>query len=98
ALGSATFPEGAQLRTGLSLQLNRSPAYINNAATDRFGFTALEGMIAGRPASAVSLSTPATARATTLGLVGPLDERHVLRVAFIDKSNAQFYACESTPP
>lgn len=97
-LGAATFPTGSQLRTSLSAQLNRSPAYINNTATDRFGFTALEGMVAGRPASAVSLATPATVRATTMGLMGPVDANHVLRVAFIDASNAQFYACESTPP
>lgn len=98
ALGSATFPAGSQMRTSLSVQLNRSPAYINNTATDRFAFTVLEDMITGRPASTVNLSTPATVRATTMGLMGPVDAGHVLRVAFIDASTAQFYACESTPP
>ena len=54
---SAVFPQGAQMRTALSVQLNRSPAFINNTATDRFGFATLEAMIAGRPASAVNLSS-----------------------------------------
>lgn len=97
-LGSAVFPQGAQMRTALSVQLNRSPAFINNTATDRFGFATLEAMIAGRPASAVNLSTPATVRASTVGAAGPVDANHVLRVAFIDAANAQFYSCESTPP
>ncbi|XJC73588.1 hypothetical protein ACHFCA_23265 [Delftia tsuruhatensis] len=86
------------MRTALSVQLNRSPAFINNTATDRFGFATLEAMIAGRPASAVNLSTPATVRASTVGAAGPVDANHVLRVAFIDAANAQFYSCESTPP
>lgn len=98
ALGTAVFPQGAQMRTTLSVQLNRSPAFINNTATDRFGFPTLEAMITGRPASAVNLSTPATVRASTVGSAGPVDASHVLRVAFIDGSNAQFYSCESTPP
>lgn len=97
-LGTATFPQGAQVRTTVSVQLNRSPAYINNTATDRFGFTTLAAMVAGRPASAVNLATPATVRATTVGAAGPVDAGHVLRVAFIDAGNAQFYACESTAP
>lgn len=98
ALGTAVFPQGAQMRTTLSVQLNRSPAFINNTATDRFGFTTLEAMITGRPASAVNLSTPTTVRASTVGSAGPVDASHVLRIAFIDGSNAQFYSCESTPP
>lgn len=84
------------MRTALSVQLNRSPAFINNTATDRFGFATLEAMIAGRPTSAVNLSTPATVRASTVGAAGPVDANHVLRVAFIDAANAQFYSCEST--
>ncbi|MDR0200644.1 MAG: hypothetical protein LBJ40_00580 [Delftia acidovorans] len=98
ALGSAVFPAGSQLRTTLSVQLNRSPAYINNTTTDRLGFATLDALIAGRPASAVNLATPATVRASTVGSAGPVDAGHVLRVAFIDGANAQFYACESTPP
>lgn len=97
-LGTATFPQGAQVRTTVSVQLNRSPAYINNTATDRFAFATLAAMIAARPASAVNLATPATVRATTVGSAGPVDASHVLRVAFIDAGKAQFYACESTAP
>lgn len=98
ALGNATFPQGAQVRTTVSVQLTRSPAYINNTATDRFSFTTLAAMIAARPASAVNLATPAAVRATTVGSAGPVDASHVLRVAFIDAGKAQFYACESTAP
>lgn len=97
-LGTAVFPQGAQMRTALSVQLNRSPAFINNTATDRYNFTNLEALIAGRPASAVNLATPASTRATTVGSAGPVDASHVLRVAFIDTANAQFYRCESTAP
>jgi len=97
-LGTATFPAGAQVRTMVSVQLNRSPLFINNTAADRFGFPTLQAMIANRPASAVNLATPTTVRATTVGAAGPVDAGHVLRVAFVDANNAQFYRCESTAP
>jgi len=97
-LGTATFPAGAQVRTVVSVQMNRSPLLINNTATDRFGFPNLDIMIANRPASAVNLATPTTVRATTVGAAGPVDASHVLRVAFVNATTAQFYSCESTAP
>lgn len=97
-LGTATFPAGAQARTVVSVQLNRSPLFINNTAADRFGFPTLDIMIANRPTSAVNLSTPATVRATTIGAAGLIDASHVLRVAFVNATTAQFYRCESTAP
>ncbi|MEG1768272.1 MAG: hypothetical protein RR311_07400 [Comamonas sp.] len=97
-LGTATFPVGAQANTVVSVQLNRSPAFINNTAADRFGFPTLDIMIANRPASAVNLATPATVRATTVGGAGLVDASHILRLAFVDAANAQFYSCESTAP
>lgn len=94
-LGTATFPAGAQVRTVVSVQMNRSPLFINNTATDRFGFPNLDIMIANRPASAVNLATPTTVRATTIGAAGLIDASHVLRVAFVNANTAQFYSCES---
>jgi hypothetical protein len=97
-LGSTRLPTDALAHAVVSVQMNRSPAFIASTAHDRFDFTTLELMIAARPASAVNLSTPASVLATTVGAAGAVDARHVLRVAFVDAATAQFYRCLSTAP
>lgn len=97
-LGSTRLPLEARAHSVVSVQMNRSPAFIANTASDRFDFTTLETMIASRPASAVNLATPATVRATTVGGAGLVDASHILRVAFLGAATAQFYRCESTGP
>lgn len=94
ALGDATFPEETMLRVSVSAQNASSPIYINNLKSDRYGFPSLEQMIKARPVAGVNLAAPGT----TVGGMGLLDTKHVLRVAFGDGHMAQFYACESTPP
>lgn len=93
-LGDARFPAGSYTRVSVSVQNDNSPIYINNAATDRFGFNTLEQLIASRPASNVNLATAAG----TTGGMGLLDEGHTLRVAFVDDKTAQYYSCKATAP
>jgi hypothetical protein len=93
-LGDAKFPEGAEITTSVSVQLIDSPAVIQNSVSDFTGFATLAELIAGRPASGVALP----AGRGTAGGMGLLDATHVLRVAFIDASQAQFYVCDSVDP
>lgn len=97
-LGDTRLASSALAHIEVSVQMNRSPAFIANTAEDRLEFTTLESLMAGRPASAVNLATPASVLATTVGAAGRLDARHVLRLAFVDGATAQFYRCEATAP
>src|SRR5256885_16246948 len=92
---STLFPYTTLFR---SVQLSRSPAFINNTATDRFGFATLEAMIAGRPASAVNLSTPATVRASTVGAAGPGEAHHCVGGALHRAAHPPSFTRGSHPP
>lgn len=92
ALGSARFPDGSALRTGLSLRLSQ-PWFVNNLNTDARSpseATTLEQLIASKPAAAVNLANGAG----SLGL-GTMANGRNLRVAFGTSGTvAQYYECD----
>ena len=97
AVGTATFPAGAQLAKTTSLALSQ-PLIINDTsirAIDPAVATTLEQLVAARPASSVNLATSAG----TLSLGFSSSTLRTLRVAFTGTTSAtdgtvQYYDCD----
>ena len=97
AVGTATFPAGAQLQKSTVLILEQ-PLFISNSNTQarpQAEATTLEQLVAAKPASGVNLAT--SAGSLTLGY--STSALRNLRVAFTGTTNAsegtvQFYDCD----
>ena len=100
AVGSTTFPAGAQLLKSTRLVL-APPLYISDTRNQFIAqnqATTLEQLVAARPASGVNLAT--TAGSLSLGVGTSLG--HNLRVAFTGTTSAtdgtvQYYDCDLSP-
>lgn len=88
---AATFPAGSLVRTRVGLDV-QPPYLINDVTTDALGFATLDALIAGRPAGGVNLANGGGT--ASLGLAQ--DDRHILRVAFVDASTVRYYTCDWT--
>lgn len=89
-LGTATFPAGSMLIKRTNLLLSSSIYISNTNDTNSFYPGPLETFIAARPSSGANLANGKG----TYGL-GLIDDTHVLRMAFINTTNAvQFYSCD----
>ncbi len=86
---AATFPAGSLIRTRVGLDV-KPPYLINDVTTDAIGFATLDALIAGRPAGGVNLANGGGT--ASLGLAQ--DDRHILRVAFVDASTVRYYTCD----
>lgn len=85
----ATFPAGSLIRTRFGIDVKQFPL-INDVTTDAVGFATLEALIAGRPVGGVNLANGGGT--ASLGLAQ--DDRHILRVAFVDASTVRYYICD----
>lgn len=96
AVGTATFPAGAELQKTTALVLEQ-PLFVSDTGTQavpQAQATTLEQLVAARPASGVNLAT--TAGSLSLGLSTSLQRN--LRVAFTGTTSAtegtvQYYDC-----